>query len=105
MHKPIKTAEELKKIEQRVAVARLQELNDIREVMSTPAGRRVMWKLLEQAHVFTNKFTPKSLELYWNCGQRALGLSWYNDILESCKELFWKAQQENIPDLQGADDG
>ena len=73
---------------------REQELEDIRAVMSSPAGRRFVWRLLEVGNVFRPCFTGNS-QTYYLEGKRELTLTFYADVMEACPELFWEAQREN----------
>ena len=48
--------------------------SDIRALMKLPAGRRVVWRLLEQAGVWRSVFNPEPLRMAFAEGQRNLGL-------------------------------
>lgn len=74
---------------------RAQELEDIRFVMQTIPGRRVMWRMLSEANIFRSCFTGNSTTFYLE-GKRDCMLPYYQDIMKACPELFWMAQQENI---------
>ena len=74
---------------------RANELADLREVMSTPAGRRVMWKLLSIAKMFSPCFTGNS-RTYYNEGRREMMLPLYDDLLKADDLLFFKMRRENM---------
>jgi hypothetical protein len=76
------------------AIAREQELHDIRKVMETKEGRRFVWRLLEEGNIFRKCFSGNSSTFYLE-GKRELVLGFYQDIMEGCPELFWQTQQEN----------
>lgn len=76
--------------------AREQELKDVCEVMSTPAGRRYVWRLLEHGNIFRSCFTGNSHTFYQE-GIRESHLKYYQDIMEACPDKFWLTQKENIP--------
>jgi len=75
------------------SIERLQELNDIKSVMETPAGRRFIWRVMDRAGVFRGCFTGNSTTFY-NEGRRDMGLFVLNDVLETCPKLFSQAQDE-----------
>ncbi|MGE4471076.1 MAG: hypothetical protein AB7D47_13160 [Desulfovibrio sp.] len=93
----VTTQEQAKTARDRQRAERLRELRDLRDVMSTEEGRRVMWRLLSECRVFLSTYSPKELESYYRQGRRAVGLIFFNDMMEGCRELFWKAQDENLP--------
>lgn len=72
-----------------------QWLEDIKFVMSSAAGRRFVWGLLEMGNIFRVCFTGNSTTFY-NEGKRELLLPIYSDIMEKCPELFHAAQRENF---------
>lgn len=90
------TEQELKQQQTHQDVERLKYLRDLHAVMSTPEGRRIMWKLIADTHAFHNPMTLKSLEMYWRAGKRDVGLRFYNDIQEAAPDLWVIAQKENV---------
>lgn len=76
------------------AMERQIQLDDVRAVMSTVEGRRFIWRILEAGNIFRKCFTGNSQTFYLE-GKRELTLEFYADVMESCPELFWKAQKEN----------
>lgn len=76
-------------------MVREQQLEDLRQVMSTPNGRRFVWRFLSDANVFRSCFTGNSTTFYLE-GRRDVVLPYYQDIMQACPEMFWKAQQENL---------
>lgn len=68
---------------------------DIRFVMSSKEGRRVMWRLLCDCGVFNTSFTiPNGLTLAFNEGNRNAGLRLLTMLQECCLEEFQLAQAE-----------
>lgn len=92
----VKDKQALKEQKDLARSRRLKELRDIRSVMGSEEGRRFIWRLLEECRVFLSTYDDQPVASYYKQGRRAVGLVVYNDILESCPELFWKAQGENI---------
>lgn len=71
-----------------------QEVSDLRQVMSTRAGRAFVWRILAEAGVFRISYTGNS-DTYFNEGRRALGVALFADINEFCFGDYLKARSEN----------
>src|SRR5438876_10842526 len=50
-----------------------QEVADMRSVLASPSGRRVLWHLLEDCKVFASIWHPSAL-IHFNEGRRDVGL-------------------------------
>jgi len=74
---------------------RQQELSDLEWVMSDGRGRRVVWRLLEQAGVFRLSYTGDALSTAFHEGQRNIGLRLMADCLEAAPEKYTLMQTEN----------
>lgn len=72
---------------------RNQELNDVEFVLSTPQGRRFLWRLLGVCHVFKTSFTGNSTT-FFNEGKRDIGLRLLADINEASPNSYLKMMQE-----------
>ena len=98
MRRAAGTPEQLEAAAEAEKLKKQLELNDIKKVMGSKSGRRLMWRIIEEGNIFNDCFTGTS-ETYYLLGRRALALVIYADIMLSCPELFWQAQKENlIPD-------
>lgn len=51
---------------------RERELNDLRAVLATAEGRRVVWRLLEHCHVFASIWDPSS-RIHYQAGRQDVG--------------------------------
>lgn len=89
-------AEDLQKL------ARQNELNDLRQVMSTKAGRRFIWRQLERGGAFGKSYArdAKDVHTFYLLGRREFTLKLYNDVLEADQLAFWNMQAENIGDAE-----
>ena len=90
----VKTDEDLRKLQEEQQSDRLKELRDLREVMATKAGQRVIMRILEESKHALSTYDDNPYTSYYKQGRRAVGLVIYNDLMETCPELFWEAQQE-----------
>lgn len=61
---------------------------DIRLVMSTEQGRRVIWSLLEQGRVFATTFTADPYVSAFNEGQRNLALALFQRVMQHCPQQY-----------------
>ena len=62
--------------------------SDIRALMKLPAGRRVVWRLLEQAGVWRSVFSTEPLRMAFAEGQRNLGLWLLGWVMRECPDEY-----------------
>lgn len=55
--------------------ARDRELNEVCSILETVQGRRYLWRLLERCGVYKTSFDTNGSRVYFNEGQRNIGLS------------------------------
>ena len=89
-------ARELEKREQeaRERNARKTEIADLKWLMSSPRGRRLMWRFMTLAHTFQLSFNTNAMQMAFNEGNRNLGLQLLAEVMEHCQELFPVMQKE-----------
>jgi len=96
---PVYDAEAINK---RKAIARKRlkerEQSDLRKVLSTPEGRRFIWRLLGETRIFRGCFSLNGLEMANNEGKRDMGLFVLKDLLESHPDAFAQMQREAASD-------
>lgn len=71
------------------------EHDDLRRLMSSGWGRRLMWRLLSEAGVFRLSYTGEAQSTAFNEGRRSYGLAQLNMINEVCPEIYVTMLQEN----------
>lgn len=71
-----------------------EELEDLRQVLETGYGRRVLWGLLEWCGVFESSWAP-SAAIHYNEGRRAVGLKIMADITQADSEALLDMMREN----------
>jgi hypothetical protein len=79
-------ADEERKLHRKLA--REVEDADIRWLMSSKRGRRIVWRLLEQSELFAQEFRPDGLWLAFAAGRRHFGGSILEQIHSLCPELW-----------------
>jgi len=67
-----------------------------REVLSSRAGRAVLWHILEQAGIYIQSFEPNHSQTCFNEGQRRMGLWLRSNILQVDEKAYIVMQQEVI---------
>lgn len=65
-----------------------QRKEDLRDVMSTKAGRRFVWGLLGQCRVMGASFHTDIAVMAFNEGMRAIGLPLVGELMEHLPESY-----------------
>lgn len=73
---------------------RWMELEDVRAVISTPNGRRFIWRLLQECHVFDSIWEPSARIHYW-AGQQDIGHFLQREIEAAKPEVMWMMAKES----------
>ena len=84
------------KREQKV-LARLSaenEESDLKWLMSSRRGRRIVWRILDQSGVFRTVFNTNAVQMAFNEGCRNYGLQTLAMVQNHCSELFHTMQKE-----------
>ena len=73
-----------------------REKEDLSKMLNNPAGRRVLWRILDQSKLLApDMFTGNSTTFY-NLGKRDLGLWLYNEIMGSEPKAFMNMMDEQL---------
>jgi hypothetical protein len=67
---------------------RESEESDLKWLMSSRRGRRIVWRLLDQAGVFRSTFNPNALVMSFSEGERNYGLRTLRLIHAHCHEQY-----------------
>lgn len=70
------------------------ELEDIKELMRLPAGRRFVWRVLERCNTF-GSIWHASAAIHYNSGQQDIGHFIMSEIAEAGEDLLFKMMAEN----------
>lgn len=68
--------------------------SDMKFVLETVQGRRVIWDLLCRAGVFASSFTGDNNATNFNEGRRSEGLRLFNSVMAACPDLYLKMAAE-----------
>ncbi len=84
--------------------AQLRESEDLRRVLQTPGGRRVIWELLSTCGLNTLSWVPGSFDATAaNEGRRSVGEELRIKVLTADREAYTLMERENytVPDNFG----
>lgn len=84
--------QEARELEEKLA--REQEVNDLKNVMSDKSGRRFVWSLLEKTGLYRSSMTGNSQTFFLE-GQRNIGLMLIAQINEHCLDEYALMLAEN----------
>lgn len=97
-HDPTDLAAEQERLAQRAAAnenAGLTETEDWKWLMSTPQGRRIVWRILSLTGLFRSSFTGNS-QTFFNEGERHVGLVLQGKIGKADRRQFAAMYQEHF---------
>ena len=89
----------------RSKLAKDTEEADLKWLMGSKRGRRIVWRLLDRAGVFRLSFNTNSMTMAFNEGNRNEGLRILAQVHALCPELYPVMVKEQIHDNRNADDG
>lgn len=73
-----------------------QDVADIKWQMGSVQGRRVVWRLLRDAGIFTTSFVPRDAsQTAFNEGRRNYGLKLFSVVMEFCNDHYLEMVKEN----------
>lgn len=101
MTKPLMTdagsKEQLKEAQVKEKLRGDQHKIDLAKTLSTPEGRRVMWRILEQCNVF-GSIWENSARIHYNAGQQDLGHWLMAEITRVDEQILFTMMKENRKD-------
>jgi len=65
-------------------------ISDLRKVLLIPEGRRVIWRILEEAKVMAEAFSLNALETAKWQGERHVGIRLLEDLMKAKPESFYQ---------------
>ena len=86
---------QVKKARKQAEFDRALELDVIRGIMKSPAGRKWIYSKLERCHIYGNPFVagqPDSTAFH--CGEQNIGKMFLADIQEGCPDLYLQMVNE-----------
>ncbi|TXH18502.1 MAG: endopeptidase [Hyphomicrobiaceae bacterium] len=86
-------------------LARDTEESDLKWLMSSKRGRRIIWRQLDRAGVFRLSFNTNAMQMAFAEGNRNEGLRTLAAIQTHCPELYLVMVKEQTNEQRNADDG
>lgn len=78
------------------------EESDVRWLMGSPQGRRIIWRMLNRTGVFRSSYSSDALAMAFAEGNRNIGLQLLAQVHELCPdqypEMVREANERNIDD-------
>ena len=91
--------------EQRSRLARDTEEADLKWLMGSKRGRRIVWRLMDRAGVFRLSFNTNAMQMAFAEGNKNEGLRTLAQIHALCPELYPVMVKEQVNDNRNPDDG
>lgn len=74
--------EQVQKATKQVRFNRQDEIQDMRDLLDTAYGRRIMWRLISGCHVFQS-ISQETDRIHYYSGKQDVGHDWMNEIIEA----------------------
>lgn len=87
--------DQVKSAKQKEKFSRDRDLKDMKDVLSSVPGRRVVWRYLSECGVFQQSARDSGSWTYFNEGKRSVGLMLLADINEADPESYLKMLNES----------
>ena len=84
---------------------RQNEEADVKWLMSSKRGRRIVWRLLDQAGVFRSSFNTNAMSMAFAEGGRNYGLRMLGMVHALCPDQYPAMMKEQTHDERTNDDG
>lgn len=88
----------------RARIAQESEEADVRWLMGSKRGRRIIWRLLDQAGVFRSSFNTNAMTMAFAEGNRNYGLRTLALIHAQCPEQYQLMIKEQVNERSNDDD-
>ena len=75
-------------------LAREQAVEELRDILSTPAGLYFAWRMLEKAHLFSSVSHPEPQTMAILSGRRDVGLEILEELFEADSNVLNKMRLE-----------
>tara|TARA_R110002020_G_scaffold192519_2_gene392700 strand:- start:1279 stop:1596 length:318 start_codon:yes stop_codon:yes gene_type:complete len=73
-----------------------REKEDMSVMLNNPAGRRVLWRIMEQSKLLASDMFTGNSTTFYNLGKRDLGLWLYNEIMGSEPKAFLTMMNDQL---------
>lgn len=91
--------EQIKNAEKKIQIRREDELNDLRTIFNTPAGLRVLERLMKQCKTFESIWAQSAL-IHYNSGQQDIGHWIMAEISDADPLILYKLMTNRKKELK-----
>jgi len=91
-------------LDARKRLVRETEIADIKWLMSSKKGRRILWRVMELSGAFRLSFDTNAMKMAFNEGNRNLGNQLFNEVMSLCPEMYPVMEKEHRNDRDGNGD-
>jgi len=94
---PVKNAgdpEQVNTARRKEKLAREVDLDDLRRLVSTDFGRRIVWRLLAHAKMFSSIWEPSAL-IHYNAGKQDFGHFIWSEVEQADQNALFLMMKEN----------
>jgi hypothetical protein len=81
-------------------ITRQDELDDLRAVLGSAAGRRVLWRIMERSKLLAHDMFTGNSATFYNLGSRDQGLWLYEEIIEADPKRFIQMLEHQLKEDQ-----
>jgi hypothetical protein len=76
------------------------ELDDLKQVLNTPSGRRFITRLLDQTGLLASDMFTGNSTTFYNLGKRDVGLWVYNEMMKAKPESMIEIMNDRLTEKQ-----
>ena len=87
-------------LEKRALAKRERNIEDIKELVKTPAGRRFIWRIIVMSGIHNTGFIDNDKLIYFLAGKKEIGGTLIDDLQVADTQLFAKIQAEYYSELK-----
>lgn len=91
--------------DERSKAARLEEVDDLKWLMGSKRGRRILWRLMDRSGAHRSSFSTNALSMAFNEGSRNIGLFLTSIALQAADKYVLMLQEQTEHDRSNADSG
>lgn len=91
-------ARQVREARKKVRQSAQRERDDMRAVLATEAGRRVLWRLLEHCQPFASALGATDAITNFTVGRQDVGHFLYAQITEANPDAFIQMMRANLPE-------
>lgn len=84
----------------RAARREKQWSEDLRAVLATPEGRRVLDRVMDRSKMMSREIFTGNSSTFYNLGQRDIGLWLYGEVMSAAPGSFIKMMQEKLEEFE-----